>query len=265
MSGPGSEAIQRLEKAVRKSKRSSSVRLPIAFARGAGDVEPPLAKMMRGGQGGETRLRVYLLLRMMATAPPHHLLITATDAAACLDIAEPSTVGARRVNAALKSLAGDDLRLIAIKAPPGRTRTFQVLNPDGSGLDWDDTKLRAPYITLPIALWRKGWLLALSGRAVATLIVLRELTAGRKSNGAWADGIRKRQYGFSDDTWTRATKELQNRCLLTVERDTYTSQGEPRQRNVYVLHLEVLELYAPFEHPADPNRRTTSPSAARAN
>jgi len=265
VSRPGTEAVKRLEKAVRKSKRSSSVRLPVEFARAAGDDDPPLARMMRGGQGGESRLRVYLLVRMMATAAPHHLSITATDAAACLDFPDPPTVGARRVNAAFKALASDDLRLIAIKAPPGRTRTLEILNPDGSGLAWDDTKLRAPYITLPITLWRKGWLLALSGRAVAILIVLKELTAGRKSDGAWVDGIRKRQYGFSDDTWTRASKELKDRGLLTVERHTYQSQGEPRQRNLYQLNLDVLEKYAPFEHPADPARRKAPQTLRRAH
>jgi hypothetical protein len=251
-----SEAVQRLEKAVTKSQRSRSVRFPIGFVRGD---DPPLAKMMRGGQGGESRLRVYLLIRMMATAAPHDVPITATDIAACLGFPDPPGVGARRVNSALKVLASREHNLVAIEAPPGRTRTMKILRPDGSGEEWNDGDLKAPYITLPIALWKKGWLLALSGRALAIFIVLRELTGGRKANGAWADGIRKRQYGFSDDTWTRASEELRDRGLLTVDRETYQSQGEPRQRNVYQLHLDVLEDCRPFEHPLDPMREKARP------
>jgi len=251
-----SEAVQRLEKAVTKSQRSRSVRFPIDFVRGD---DPPLARMMRGGQGGESRLRVYLLIRMIATAAPHDVPITATDIASCLGFPDPSVVGARRVNSALKVLASNDHRLVAIEAPPGRTRTIKILRPDGSGEEWNDADLKAPYVTLPIALWKKGWLLALSGRALAIFIVLRELTGGRKTKGAWADGIRKRQYGFSDDTWTRATEELRDRGLLTVERETYQSQGEPRQRNVYQLHLDVLETFRPFEHPLDPMTQKARP------
>ncbi|MBK8460608.1 MAG: hypothetical protein WAS07_12910 [Micropruina sp.] len=181
---------------------------------------------------------------MMATAAPHELTITATDAAACLNFPDPASVGARRVNAALARLASDDFRLLDIQSPPGRTRTIRVLNPDGSGEPWDDGRLKAPYITLPIALWNKGWLLEMSGRALAMLIVLKELTGGR-SRGAWADGIRKRQYGLSDDTWARAGKELKELGLLTIDRQTYQSQGEPRLRNVYRLQLDVLDVRGP--------------------
>jgi hypothetical protein len=122
-----------------------------------------------------------------------------------------------------------------------------VLDPAGSGKEWNALKLSRPYITLPIDLWRRGWFIALSGRALAILIILRELTHGRTSNGAWVDGIRKRQYGLSDDTWTRGTRALREAGLLNVKEEVFSSQGEPRRRNVYTLHLDRLTSFDPGE------------------
>ncbi len=251
---PDDEAVARLEKAVEKSKRVSTVRFPIAFARGgSGEEGPPLAQMMRGGQGGETALLVYLLLRMMGTKAPHR--VTTTAAAIAENLGFPASLGVRRVNGALKKL--EAMKLISVESPPGLTRTFEILNPDGSGEQWSDRAVGDRWITLPIALWRRGWLLSLSGRALAILIVLKELTGGRKDHKASADGLRKRAYGFSDETWKRACDELEARGLLTtVMKPEKNSQGEPRRRLVYQLHLDVLSDYGPFEYPMDPDRRT---------
>ena len=258
------EAAQRLEKAVTRSQRRSSVNFPIGFVRWDDGDTPPLARVMRGGQGGESRLRVYLLLRLMATAPPHTVTVSARELARDLGIdADGTDAGARRVNASLKALGGRRGNtglasgpaippLLSFSDRPGLTRTIQILDPAGSGQPWNDREIQSPYVTMPLSLYRKGWLLALSGRAVAILLVLRELTGGRAEDRGWADGIRKRQYGFSDDTWTRGTKELADRGLLTVDSDILISQGEPRRRNRYQLNLDNLEHWHPFENPDDP-------------
>ncbi|ERH18750.1 hypothetical protein HMPREF1549_01609 [Actinomyces johnsonii F0510] len=49
-------------------------------------------------------------------------------------------------------------------------------------------------------------------------------------------GVRKKEYGLSDDTWTRATRELEDMGLLEswyVRNQDH--QGEPRRRKVYKL------------------------------
>jgi hypothetical protein len=249
----GRDAVDRLERALKRSKRISSVRLPQGFARqlmvGAG--APPLVRTMRGGRGGATELKVYLTVRMIATEAPHDTKVAATELARMLDFPQPDGAGARRVTAALRRLEAS--KLIERELRPGLTPKVFVLEPTGTGARWDDSKLKNPYITLPVGLWRKGWFIALSGRALALLIILRELTGGR-SKGGWADGVRKAQYGFSEDTWTRATKELVDRGLLEVEVHTYSSSGEPRRRNLYRLRLDNLEAYAPFEVPGDPEK-----------
>lgn len=240
---PPQEAIDRLEKAVATSKRHSSVRLPQPFARDrqSQDPLPPLAELMQGG--GEVRLKAMLTVLMMATKAPHSRKVASKDLAAMLNLRDPDAAGARRVSKAFQDLEG--LALVRRDREPGHVPKVTVLNPVGSGHEWDAMKLTRPYITLPIDLWRRGWFIALSGRALAILIILRELTHGRASNAAWVDGIRKRQYGLSDDTWTRGTRELRDAGLLVVREDVYSSQGEPRRRNVYTLHLDNLSEFDP--------------------
>lgn len=240
---PPQEAIERLEKAVEVSKRSSSVRLPQAFARDekSKDPFPPLANLMQGG--GEVRLKVMLAVLMMATKAPHSRKVSSRDLAAMLALRDPEGAGARRINKALRDLEGASMA--RRDSVPGYVPTVTVLDPAGTGDEWDAMRLPRPYITLPISLWRRGWFIALSGRALAVLIILKELTGGRTRNGAWVDSIRKRQYGLSDDTWTRGSRELQEAGILDVTPQVYSFQGEPRRRNLYKLHLDRLDEFDP--------------------
>lgn len=240
---PSQEAIERLEKAVAASKRHQSVRLPQGFARDRKQKEPspPLAALMQGG--GEMRLKVLLTTLMMATKAPHSRKVASKDMAAMLNLRDAEAAGARRVSKAYTDL--ENRSLVRIDRQPGYVPTTTVLDPTGTGKEWDALKLKGTYITLPISLWRRGWFIALSGRAIALLIILRELTQGRTTKGAWVDGIRKRQYGLSDDTWTRGTQELRDAGLLEVKEEVYSSQGEPRRRNVYILHLDRLDEFDP--------------------
>jgi hypothetical protein len=240
---PPQEAIERLEKAVAGSKRSQSVRFPLGFARDRRqrDPAPPLAALMQGG--GEMRLKVLLTTLMMATKAPHSRKVASKDMAAMLNLRDVDRAGARRASKAYTDL--ESRSLVRIERQPGYVPTTTVLDPTGTGKEWDALKLKGAYITLPISLWRRGWFIALSGRALALLIILRELTQGRTTKGAWVDGIRKRQYGLSDDTWTRGTQELRDAGLLEVREEVYSSQGEPRRRNVYILHLDRLDEFDP--------------------
>lgn len=246
---PPQEAIELLEKAVRRSQRRSSVRLPQRFARDRSSKSPmpPLAELMQGG--GEVRLKVLPTTLMAATTPPHSTKVSSKDLAAMLSLSEPENAGARRVNKAFNDLVAAGL--VRRDRQPGYVPNSTVLDPAGSGKEWDDRKLAKPYITLPPDLWRRGWFIALSGRALALLIILRELTSGRPRDTAWVDGIRKRQYGLSDDTWTKGTKELREAGVLHIREEVYPSYGEPRRRNVYTLHLDRLSLYDPGEVPDD--------------
>ena len=95
---PPQEAIDRLENAVDKSKRLSSVRLPQTFARDrlSKDPLPPLAELMQGG--GEVRLKALLTVLMMATKAPHSRKVSSKDMSAMLNLRDPVSAGARRVS-----------------------------------------------------------------------------------------------------------------------------------------------------------------------
>lgn len=240
---PPQQTIELLDKAVQRSKRSGSVRLPQTFARDQVSqvASPPLARLLRGG--GEVRIKVFLTVLMMATKPPHSTRVPSKDMAAILNLRDPDGAGARRVNKAFSDL--EAAGLVRRDREPGHVPSTTVLDPGGSGDEWNDRQLPVGYITLPPDLWRRGWVVALSGRALALLIILRENTGGRSKNGAWVPGTRHRQYGLSEDTWTAATKELSEAGLLDVDEKVFAYQGEPRRRNVYTLHIDRLGQYDP--------------------
>lgn len=68
------EATSRLRNAVDKSKRTGRVQFPVPFviARNYSGATP-LARLIRGGQGGDVRLKLYLCITMMATRHPYDL------------------------------------------------------------------------------------------------------------------------------------------------------------------------------------------------
>lgn len=224
------EALAILQNAVDRSKRKSSVQFPISFVRQhAGS--PPLAKLMRGGQGGGVRLRLYLTLVMQATRHPYRVpRRTARGLARLLNL--PGENGPRQINAALNWLEKE--RLIVREREDGVPSAFVLKLPDGSGEDWAPNR-DWRYLTLPIALWSNGWILRLNGRCLAVYIALRELTGGKPEGGVM-DKHRKRQYGISNDTWTRATKELEAMGLLIVTEEVFGDDSwERRRRNRYRL------------------------------
>ncbi len=65
---------------------------------------------------------------------------------------------------------------------------------------------------------------------------------------------RRTQYGFSEDTWTRATVELRSCGLLTVGQvRTGRDLDMRRTRNTYWLNLEVLSAERdPVAHDGGP-------------
>src|SRR5215218_496398 len=72
---PSEESLRLLRWIVTRSKRSSGLPLAEAFLRRAdpSDPPPPLARMMRGGQGGEVRLKLYLTMSLLAVSPPYDI------------------------------------------------------------------------------------------------------------------------------------------------------------------------------------------------
>jgi hypothetical protein len=233
------DAAAAMKAAVARSKRASSVQFPVEFVRSTGDEPPILAQLMAGGQGGSVRLKLYLTLAMQATRPPRTVVPrTSAGYARLLDL--PEDTGSRRVNEALKWL--DRRNLIDRSSRPGKPAQITLLHPDGSGEEWTTTG-GPRWVTLPIKLWEAGWIFDLSSRSLAVYVALRELVGGSKHpDGQFMDGFRKRQYGMSDDTWTRATKELEQQGLLAITIEPWGDDERMRRvRRRYLLtDLSVL-------------------------
>ena len=234
------DALAKLNGAVDRSKRKSTVQFPVVFVRREGEA-PLLSQLMRGGRGGEVRLRLYLTLRMQATRHPYTLrLKTARSLASLLNL--PGSTGPRQINAALKWIEAK--QLLRRDREVGKPSEVTLLMPDGSGEEWPAPAERR-WVTIPIEMWQKGWILRLNGRSLAVYVALRELTGGNGTDGGVMDGHRKTQYGLSDDTWTRATEELQNLGLLPVTSEIYGDDyWEKRRRNRYRL-TNLADLGSP--------------------
>src|SRR5437764_9984107 len=110
-----------LQRAVERSKRSAGIQLPLAFVR----AEPrsssatPLARMLRGGRGGEVRLKLYLSITLVATHPPYDIKrpIPARAWAEMLALPDFEQLGARRVSDALTWLSAQ--RFIKLRRHAG--------------------------------------------------------------------------------------------------------------------------------------------------
>lgn len=205
--------------------------------------KPPLVAIAHDGRGEGLRLRLYLSMIMLATRAPHQLRPhTAAAFARTLDLPDAGGQGARRINAAQRWLAEQSyiLRQENGTHPP----TITILNCDGSGGPWQVEGPR--WVTLPIELWSNAWILAMSGTALHLYVILRELTGGRDDKPQSARLQRKREYGLSDDSWTRGSKELEELGLLHYEfvKEAPSDFDRAQGRNQYRLIAGALDRQA---------------------
>ncbi len=241
-----SDSLRLLRSAVDRSKRTSSVQLPIEFVRTA-DGQTPLKHIQQDGRGEGLRLRLMLSMLMFATRAPHKLHRAAPGYARMLDMADPEGEGSRRVNGAQRWLASQKyISRDATQQPPEIT----MLRCDRSGRPWVVSGKR--WITIPLEMWTNGWIVALSGRALAIYLVLREVTGGR-ADGASVPRRRRAEYGLSPDTWKRGCDELVAHGLIEVTPQLVSDDedwGLRVKRNVYRvipggLSKEPTKLAAP--------------------
>lgn len=163
------ETSRRLEQAVTRSKRKAGVNLPIEFVRS--ELNPPeatpLATLLRGGRGGEVRLKLYLCLTLLATAEPHDIRepIRSSWWAGALGLPDPDDNGARRIGKALEWL--DKYDYIQLNRRPGRPSTVVLLDPRGGGGAYVGVDKAQRWVRLPLGLWHQEWIVDLSGTGPA--------------------------------------------------------------------------------------------------
>ncbi len=243
---PTDESLRLLNWLVGRSRRTSGLGLAEAFIRRPNASEPPptLARLLRGGQGGEIRLKLYLTMSLLAVNPPYDIAqpVPARSWAEMLSLPDPERNGARRVNDAIDWLA--DNRLIVSDRRQGTPGAVRLLNQDGSGEGY--VRPVGRYVLLPLGLWQDGWIVRLSGTGLALLIILLDMQGGR-AGPAWVSPSQARaRYDLSADTWTKGVQELETVGLVAVVKKP---QGEffdyRRMRNSYRVDTEMIQGTVP--------------------
>ncbi|GGL44099.1 hypothetical protein [Nocardia jinanensis] len=240
-------AKEQLAEAVKRSGRRSTVQLPEEFARiqDPGDTSTPLSSLFLQG---EVALKIYLTLVMLTAAEPHKLRRVVPDHYWAellgyeeLNPADPiAGAGTRRVRRAMKALGAggpEGKGWVTRTLDRGRGYAITVVHPDGPK--------RAPYITIPLEFWSRGWINVISARGLFVYLCLRLVLAGKKDHeGAHVSTTDRARFLIKDDTWQRGVRELEELGLARSE----TTRAAPdrwstdlRIRKVYYLNTEFLK------------------------
>ena len=170
---------------------------------------------MRGGRGGEVRLKLYLTMSLLAVRAPFDIpSVPAGSWAEALGLDDPGRNGARRVSDAIDWLAQN--KFMVAEQRQGTPGAVRLLSQNGLGGPYVRPTPAGRYVPLGLGLWYDGWIVRLSGTGLALLIVLLDLQGGR-AQPQWVSPARRR-YDLSPDTWTKGLKELKKLELVTVSR-----------------------------------------------
>lgn len=243
----------------------------------AEDEVPPLAKILRGGRGGEVRLKLELSFLWFAVNPPHDLAYPARVWALLVGLEDPDGRGTRRVRQAIAALS--TAGLIDVLSRSGQPNRITLLDEGGTGAAYTlpgatynkyrgtGEEWRHRYIQLPDSLWTNGWIATLSGAAVAMLLVLF-VELGQKDSTktdlwfspTWA----KKIYGLSEDTRSKGLRELRAAGLVSARRRSASRDALDlrRLRNTYRLEMDQFSRTASVPIDVDPPKPTGPGKAA---
>ncbi len=253
------ERALELAETLRNRVRAREAPLRRAFLRRPTDdalaLPPPLASLLRGGRGGEVRLKVYLSLLWASASHPYDTKIPAYSWAELLALPDPGGKGARRIRAALHSL--EKAHVIRLEARYGLPPIVYLQNEAGDGSRYTKPSLEvsrsgriAPqdrYFKIPAPFWTCGWIQVLSGSAVAILLLLLDME-NHDEHGkpilkpTWISPERtKRRYDLSPDTWRNGARQLEAYGLLRIGRAPVGEDfGLRRYRHTYRLSYTRL-------------------------
>lgn len=247
------ESVAVLDRLVERSRRVSGLQLPATFVRGSSDGKYMLADLIRGGRGGEVRLKLYLSTVLLAGGRHEHEVygrntvvdVSGATWARALAIPDPVGAGARRIADAQDQLASRGL--IAVDRRPGQAPRITLLHTSGSGQPWVEPG--TPYVTIPLGMWTNRWIWRLSGKELAVLMALLDLCGGGGLDGTGGpqalSGTQRDHYGMSEDTWRIASKALERYGLIETDVALVRADLEsPRRRKRYRLVEDGLGALA---------------------
>jgi hypothetical protein len=225
------------------SGRRTTTPIRKSFARSDDrEMAPPLAQIVSTrGRGGAVALKLYLGLLRRSSAAPYDTNLSARRWAALLDLAEPNTLGARRITDAMKRL--EALRLVSVAPARGEASVVTLLREDGSAKSYSLPSAPGKdrrYLQVPDRLW-EGYIQTMSAPGLAMLLVLLAEPASSRDGMWWSVEKFPDWYGISASMRAKGTNELLDLGLLRVtKRKLDTPKGgngdeRDRVRNVYRL------------------------------
>jgi hypothetical protein len=239
-----------------------------------------LAALRADGGAWSPTLKLWLLHTWLA-GDSHKVSVTAAQAAGLLGFAaEQSTIpgaddselfvrGMRRAREATRRLA--DVGLAEVEQVPGRTPRLTLLREDGStnkagnrvrwthpGAGRSKTaevtgRPGAGFVQLPPQLFTRGWLVALSGRALlALLVIAAEQNDGRAMvNGTEPDPVlltpsnREANYGMTKSTWQAAVRELDSHGIVRSKQVPSRDPHTLEHRKTVMIFVRPGVLHKP--------------------
>lgn len=236
------------------SGRREEIPLRRAFVRSDDpDHVPPLARLVSTrGRGGGVPALLYVSLIWRCSAPPFSTDLSARKWASLLGLADPNTLGARRVTNALDVLERE--KLVKLGRLRGEPTIVTILNESGDGSAYQlpsTATARAKslaaaeknrYFKMPPKLWLNGEAQAMSAAAFAMLLILlcERNVDGRET--WWSTERFPQLFAISPTMRSKGTKDLLERGLLVVTKQQVPDGNDPtrvftraRVRNLYRL------------------------------
>jgi len=241
--------------------RSAAVRYRFIARGGAEGDSPPMARLLRGsgGRGGKTRLQLYLSMLWLARNEDRPVFQYPAITWTLLLGYGDNPAGVRRVQEALRWL--DREAFIELRRRQGASSAVHLLSDAGTGRPYQapgpaiKTVPRVQrdehlYVQLPAGLWTNGWIMELSGAAVAMYLVLLHERRGENKQVWLSPRIGREVYDLSDETRRKGLTELAAHGLIKVSKRPL-HQGlfdDPlRTRHVYDLNPDALGQLDPHE------------------
>jgi hypothetical protein len=209
---------------------------------------PPMMHMLRGGRGGEVRLKLYLSMLWIAAKPRdgvHATEFAAYSWANLLGLDDPDTTGKRRIQDAIAWLDAESY--VTRRSRPGRPPIVELRHDDGTGDPYASPIARGKtgepkYRKLPPSMWTKGWIAELSGAALVVWLAYSD-ERSQSSDPKWLTPKQtSERYGISVDTRKKGLAELRGHGLVTPYRRWRRPDFERPQATVqYRLNLSRLD------------------------
>lgn len=268
---PSLRALERAHAGSQRARAAAQLRLRFVNRGDGQQSDPPLARMLRGGRGGQVRLKLFLSFLWFQTdgARAVQLGYPAQVWAELLDLPDPKNAGARRINEAQRWLETNGF--ITVRAQPGHSNQITVLSEIGDGQPYTPPGRAANllrgkpqqqehlYTQIPAAFWTNGYMAALNGAGLAFFLILLDQYGPGSAfdpDPVWfSPKVLKERYALSDDTRAKGMRDLKALGLVTVRRQPINPNDFDleRIRNTYILDPGALDH--PIEIEEDPIRR----------